>query len=167
MVHSSQCYLKRWFGSWNCLENVETKEAKWCIRTLFEECGPMPLRGAIECESMFFTEITLNKTVRYNVKFLASRCFVYYSQHSLFEHACIFANFKRHALQFKLCFCITMYTVGVLCLGCCYGGYFPLRLPYYQFNFKISIGLSYRMPKLCCNCQLICSLCTIPGGVHC
>ena len=32
-------YLKRWFGSWDCLEQFETKEAKWCIRTLFEECG--------------------------------------------------------------------------------------------------------------------------------
>ena len=33
------CCLKRCFGSWNCLEQFETKEAKWCIRTLFEECG--------------------------------------------------------------------------------------------------------------------------------
>ena len=29
-------YLKRCFGSWNCLENVESKEAKWCVLTLFE-----------------------------------------------------------------------------------------------------------------------------------
>jgi len=29
-------YLKRCFGSWNCLENVETKEAKWHIPALFE-----------------------------------------------------------------------------------------------------------------------------------
>ena len=30
------CCLKWCFGSWNCLENVESKEAKWCIQTLFE-----------------------------------------------------------------------------------------------------------------------------------
>ena len=29
-------YLKRYFGSYNCIENVETKEAKWCILVLFE-----------------------------------------------------------------------------------------------------------------------------------
>ena len=29
-------YLKLYFGSWNCWENVESKEAKWCILTLFE-----------------------------------------------------------------------------------------------------------------------------------
>ena len=29
-------YLKRCFGSQNCIENVETKEAKWCIMALFE-----------------------------------------------------------------------------------------------------------------------------------
>jgi len=29
-------YLKRCFGSWNCLENFETKEAKWYILALFE-----------------------------------------------------------------------------------------------------------------------------------
>jgi len=33
------CYLKRCFGSWNFLEYFETNEAKWCIRTLYEECG--------------------------------------------------------------------------------------------------------------------------------
>jgi len=27
--------------------------------------------------------------------------------------------------------CITIYTVGELCSGCCYGGYFPVSLPYY------------------------------------
>ena len=30
-------------------------------------------RGAIECGNMFITELTLNKTIRYNVKLLASR----------------------------------------------------------------------------------------------
>jgi len=29
-------YLKRCFGSWNCLEIIESKEAKWCILALFE-----------------------------------------------------------------------------------------------------------------------------------
>ena len=29
-------YFKMCFGSQNCLENVESKEAKWCIRTFFE-----------------------------------------------------------------------------------------------------------------------------------
>ena len=32
-------YLKRCFRSWNCLENVESKEAKWCILIFPEECG--------------------------------------------------------------------------------------------------------------------------------
>ena len=36
------------------------------------------------------------------------------------------------------CICITMYTAGVLCLGFCYGDYFPGRLPQYQFIFKIN-----------------------------
>ena len=36
-----------------------------------------------------------NKTIRYNVKLLASRCFFYYFQHSLFEHTGVFANFKK------------------------------------------------------------------------
>jgi len=32
------CYLKRCFGSWNCIENfVERKRAKWCILALFEK----------------------------------------------------------------------------------------------------------------------------------
>jgi len=31
-------YLKRCFGSWNCLENLESNEVKWYIKTLFEEC---------------------------------------------------------------------------------------------------------------------------------
>jgi len=31
------CYLKWCFGSWNCLEKIESiKEAKWCILALFE-----------------------------------------------------------------------------------------------------------------------------------
>ena len=29
-------YLKRCFGSWNCWEKCESKEAKWCILVLFE-----------------------------------------------------------------------------------------------------------------------------------
>jgi len=33
-------------------------------------------RGAIECGNMLITEITLNKAMQYNVKLLASRCFV-------------------------------------------------------------------------------------------
>ena len=32
-------------------------------------------RGVIERGHMFITEITLNKTIRYNVKLLASHCF--------------------------------------------------------------------------------------------
>jgi len=47
VIHTyTYSYLKRCFGSWNCLENVVTKEAKWCIRTLIEECGPTTFRGA-------------------------------------------------------------------------------------------------------------------------
>jgi len=33
-------------------------------------------RGAIECGNMLITEITLNKTMQYNVKLLASSCFL-------------------------------------------------------------------------------------------
>ena len=68
-------YLKRCFGSWNCLEKNESKVAKWCIRTLFDEYGRR-LSGelAIACRNMLTTETTLNKTIRYNVKLLASRC---------------------------------------------------------------------------------------------
>jgi len=29
-------YLKRCFGSWNCWEKCESKEAKWCILAIFE-----------------------------------------------------------------------------------------------------------------------------------
>jgi len=67
--------FQRWFGSWNCLEKCESKEAKWSISTLFEECGPTTFKGVIECGNMFITEITLNNTIRYNVKLLASHCF--------------------------------------------------------------------------------------------
>ena len=28
--------LNRWFGSWNCQESFESKDAKWCIHTLLE-----------------------------------------------------------------------------------------------------------------------------------
>ena len=46
-------YLKRCLGSWNCLEHFETKEAKWCIRTLFKGCGPTTFRGAIACRNNY------------------------------------------------------------------------------------------------------------------
>jgi len=46
-------YLKQILGSWNCLEHFETKEAKWCIRTLFKECGPTTFRGAIVCRNNY------------------------------------------------------------------------------------------------------------------
>ena len=36
IVYKMQNYLKQCFGSCNCLEYFETKEAKWCIRTIFE-----------------------------------------------------------------------------------------------------------------------------------
>ena len=73
------CYLKRCLGSWNCLHNVETKEAKCCIRTLFKKCGPRLSCElySIECRNMFITEITRNMTIRYNLKLFASRCFFF------------------------------------------------------------------------------------------
>ena len=92
----------------------------------FRRMWSTTFRGAIECGNMFITEITLNKTKRYNVNLLASSFSIFYFfQHSLFEYTCVFANFKRHDLQFKLYFCINMYTVGVRCVCCCYGGYLP------------------------------------------
>ena len=42
-------------------------------RTLFEDCGRRLSRELHR--NMFITEITLNKTIRYNVKLLASHCF--------------------------------------------------------------------------------------------
>ena len=55
-------------------------------------------RGAIECENMPITEITLNKTIRYNVKLLTSRFLILFLPAFAFEHTCVFANFKRHDL---------------------------------------------------------------------
>ena len=94
-------------------------------------------RGAIECGNMFITKITI---IDYTIqrKLVGIQLLFYNFQHSLFEHTCVFANFKRHDLQFKLYFCISIYTVDVICLGCCYGGYFPVSLPQYQFIFKIN-----------------------------
>ena len=40
-------------------------------------------RGVIERGHMFITEITLNKTIRYNVKLLVSRFFVTYNNRFL------------------------------------------------------------------------------------
>jgi len=41
----------------------------------FRRMWSTTFRGAIECGNMFITEITLNKTIQYNVNMLASRCF--------------------------------------------------------------------------------------------
>ena len=111
----------------------------------FRRMWSTTFREAIKCVRMFITKITLNKTIRYNVKLVASRCFFYF-QHSIFEHTCVLANFKRHNLQFKLYFCITMYTVGALCLGCSYGAFFPGTLPQHQlFFFKINNQLLFEV----------------------
>ena len=108
------CYLKRCFGSWNCWENIETKEAKWCIRTTF--------RGGIECGILIITEITLNKTIRYNVKLL-----IYYFQHSLFEHTGVFANFKNMTYSLN-CISVLLYVhSGFTLFGLLLWGYFPGR----------------------------------------
>ena len=61
--------------------------------------------------SMFITEIPLNKTIRYNVKLLASR--FYYLHHSPFEHTCVFANFKNITYSIN---CISV----LLCTQCVY-----------------------------------------------
>ena len=123
-------FLKQCFGSRNALENVETKEAKWCIRTLFEECGPMSFRGAIECGNMFITEITLNKTIRYNVKLLASRCF-FITPNIRFLNTPVYLQTLEDMTYSLNCISsyTTIYTVCLICLGCCYGGYFPVSLP--------------------------------------
>jgi len=37
MVHSdATLYLKRYVGSWNCLDNFESNEVKLCILAVFE-----------------------------------------------------------------------------------------------------------------------------------
>ena len=41
----------------------------------FRRMWSTTLRGVIECGNMVSTEITLNKTIRYSVKLLVSRCF--------------------------------------------------------------------------------------------
>ena len=41
----------------------------------FRRIWSTTFRGAIACGNMFITETTLNKTIRYNVKLVASRCF--------------------------------------------------------------------------------------------
>ena len=74
----------------------------------FRRMWSTTFRGAIECENMFITEITLNKTIRYNVKLLVSRCSIYDFQHSLFEHTYIFANFKNMTYSLN-CISVLLY----------------------------------------------------------
>ena len=71
---------------------------------IFEECGRR-ISGemAIACGNMFITEITLNKTIRYNVKLL-----IYFFQHSLFEHTGVFANFKNMTYSLN-CISVLLY----------------------------------------------------------
>ena len=96
------CYLKWCFGSWNCLENLETKEAKWCIQTLFERMWPTTFRGAIECGNMLITEITLNKTMQYNEQLLTSRCFVItYNIH--FLNTPVYFTYSLNCISVLLC----------------------------------------------------------------
>jgi len=89
-------------------------------------------RGAIECGNMFITEITLNKTIRYNVRLLASHCFFITSNIRFLNTPVYLQTLKDITYTYSLnciSICITIYTVSVLCLGCCYGGYFPVSLP--------------------------------------
>jgi len=87
----------------------------------FRRMWSTTFRGAIECENMFITEITLNKTIRYNVKLLVSRCSIYDFQHSLFEHTYIFANFKNmtYSLNYISVLLCTqwVYSVWVVVMG--------------------------------------------------
>ena len=64
----------------------------------FRRMWSTTFRGAIECGNMFITEITLNKTIRYMYNVVDIPLLLHYFQHSLFEHTCVFANFKRHDL---------------------------------------------------------------------
>ena len=96
------CCLKWCFGSWNCLENFENKEAKWCIQTLFERMWSTTFRGAIECGNMLITEITLNKTMQYKVKLLVSRCFVItYNIH--FLNTPVYFTYSLNCISVLLC----------------------------------------------------------------
>ena len=48
-------YLKRCFGSWNCWENVESKESKGCILTLFViEVGTAEKKSKAKTQNVAF-----------------------------------------------------------------------------------------------------------------
>jgi len=78
-------------------------------------------RGAIECGNMVITELTINKTIPYSVKLVASRCFFFASNIRFLNTPLYLQTLKKHGLQFKLYFCITMYTVliadGLNCIN--------------------------------------------------
>ena len=62
---------------------------------------------------MPITEITLNKNIRYNLKLLASRWIFFASNIRFLNTPLYLQTLKKHGLQFKLYFCITMYTVQI------------------------------------------------------
>ena len=90
------------------------------------------IRGAIGGRHMFITKITIiDFTIQR--KLVGIQLLFYHFQHSLLNTH-VYLQTLKDMTQFKLHFCITIYTVGVLCLGCCYGGYFPVSLSQYQFS---------------------------------
>ena len=96
-------------------------------------------RGAIECRNMPITEITLNKTIRYNVKLL-----IYYFQHSIFEHTCVFANLTN--MTYILHFLYYHVHSGFTLFGLLLRGLLPWQtskvLVYFQNKQSVSTGHS-------------------------
>ena len=96
----------------------------------FQRMWSTTFRGSIECGNIIITEITLIRTLRYNVKLLASGCF-FYSHHSLFEHTLVFAKDMTYSLN---CISVLLFTQSVYFVW----AYFPGSLPQYKFIFKIN-----------------------------
>ena len=101
--------------------------------------------GAVECGNMLITEITLNKTIRYNVNLLAFRCLSYYFQHSLFEHTCVFANFKNMTYRLN-CLSVLLCTQWFTLFGLLLWGLLLWQtskvLVYFQNKQSVSTGHS-------------------------
>jgi len=64
-------YLKRCFGNWNCLENVETKEAKWCNMALFKTVfGSWNCLENYESKEAKWCILVLSKTMFWKLELL-------------------------------------------------------------------------------------------------
>ena len=110
----------------------------------FRRMWSTTFRGAIECGTMFITEISLNKTIQYNVKLLASRCFFITSNIRFLNTPVYLQTLKYMTYSLHCNSVITTYIVGVLCFRLLLWGLLPWQtsivLVYFQHKHSFSTG---------------------------